>query len=456
MIFILSKYLFNIILLFLSVIYAFVFDKGDAINLQIYALISCCALIYHNRKLKISSVLYIAIVSTGMFLLALFDLCHELLLQLFKQLPDLLGQQQIQVLNEIYIMIAILMLIGFIPFMEWIMYLFTISNLLFKIIVFIIPMYLSLLTLQKISHDFSSLSIEIVSFLIAGFSGLHMIFNNKIRATFSYVIVYFYGLQILLLTQANKTSFISLWQITSVLMLILMEIYTPNRAIKFEIKYIKSYVCVNKCYMYTFTLCMLLLVVIFCNNILLFTQNHHYKLYIVIFSPLICLLAKISFLFTQNKQKINIENNKISFKNKTILSATMLTMLLAVFYSYKTTMGFFVCPSIIHILIYFCIFIFTLLFAFFFMNISQPRIFFKKTYSSLLLNVIKIIKITCLIIKSTAIDFIDTLKLKITSLSLSSTPGKLSNILYGNHIYFYIFFLLQVIVILTIECVILQ
>ena len=110
-------------------------------------------------------------------------------------------------------------------------------------------------------------------------------------------------------------------------------------------------------------------------------------------------------------------------------------------------------------IIYFIIVILALLFLFkiinrfFTFNNNKKRN--TRIVSNIFIKIASALKTSILIVNTACEDFVTTSYKKITYFSPTSFMEKISNVLYGNHTYFYIFFLLQLIIILTIECVIL-
>ena len=100
---------------------------------KIYTLFSILALIYHNRKFKIPCTLYLSLITTGIFIFTLNETLRPLLISLISTLPCIFGTNQTRIIYECCILLATIMLVGFIPFAEWIMYLFAISNIFFQI-----------------------------------------------------------------------------------------------------------------------------------------------------------------------------------------------------------------------------------------------------------------------------------------------------------------------------------
>ena len=101
----------------------------------------------------------------------------------------------------------------------------------------------------------------------------------------------------------------------------------------------------------------------------------------------------------------------------------------------------------------FC-FIISYILLFFLKNRNKPKVFSSYIYANIFICIVTSLKIIFTIILNCINDFIMVSKNNIKKISDISSTGKILNILYANHIYFYIFFLIQLIVVLTIECVI--
>ena len=99
------------------------------------------------------------------------------------------------------------------------------------------------------------------------------------------------------------------------------------------------------------------------------------------------------------------------------------------------------------------LFLFKMVDRFFPFNNNKKRN--TRTASNIFIKLASALKTSVLIINAVCEDFVTASYKKITYFSPTSLMEKISNVLYGNHTYFYIFFLLQLIIILTIECVIL-
>ena len=100
-----------------------------------------------------------------------------------------------------------------------------------------------------------------------------------------------------------------------------------------------------------------------------------------------------------------------------------------------------------------------LLFGFVFLykvisKIDLPNSLQLSTYSKNLSSFSNGLKIFARIIGSVITDFYYTIKVNADNITKSGFFSKLSNILHDNHLYLYILLLIQLIIVLTIECVI--
>ena len=422
--------------------------------LEICVLFNIFALILHNRKLKYSSVLYVCIVSIGLFLIAFQQTHSTLIVEMLNLLPNWLGNQQTTILMEIYSILAIIIMIGFMPFAEWIMYLFSISSSFFKTMIFITPMYLSLLVFQEYSLQFSPISFEIIGLAICGYSALCLIFNNNLRICFMHIMVYLYGTQILLLNQSKNLQFLPLWLVAVFIILAISNTFTPNRAINYKVKDAKQYFFVNKYHFAGFivSICVLSLNTI---NTIFVLDSHFSRANTIIFALIVCGIAKIVHaLFIHKTNNHLVVNTKVDTIRIVRLFFISICSGITTIYFLVKTYKIFITPSAISIFICFLIFIATLLLSTFLEKFNQPKILSSQTYASYLVRAIQTIKIVSLIIQSVTTDFASVVKEKISTIASSNVAEKFSNIIYGNHIYLYIFFLLQTIVVLVIECVI--
>jgi hypothetical protein len=76
-------------------------------------------------------------------------------------------------------------------------------------------------------------------------------------------------------------------------------------------------------------------------------------------------------------------------------------------------------------------------------------------YSHFFTKIISAIRVAYSINKTIVMDFFKTFNLQTVSSTSLGITEKISNMLYGNYIYFYIIFLAMALIILMVECVVL-
>jgi len=452
--FFLQKRYIPIVLCNLFILFCYALGVNKVFCLEMSSMLNIFAITMHNRRFKISSVVYIMIISIGCFLLALKELNNDLLISIYDNIYYI--NKHINIMNDIYIMVALLLIVGCIPFGDWIMYLFSISSSLFKVIIFITPMFL----MFNILYDYSSVldpqSYQIFGSLICVYSCFCIIFNKNLRLILVNVITYFYGIQIIYLSKSYNLQFFSNWLVATFVILLLSNTIIPIRTMKYNINNIKN-ILVGKTEKILFIISMLFL--LYCFVLLYFTLPETRGLLKVVSISLFTsffakIIASISFLNGDSLKNDNKENNTNLFRMiRMFIGVVFLTGYCV--YNAKI-LKFFIRPSLYLIIFSLLIFSVVLVVSLLFNNAIKPKILKSKTYSSFVVNFIKFLKIIILIIQSVFVDFAKSVKEKVINLAISSVPQKLSNILYGKHLYFYIFFLIEVIIVLTIECVVLQ
>ena len=421
------------------------FDK--IFCLKLITIFNFFAITIHNHKFKSSCILYISIVSTGFLMLTIKELNQELIPTILTS--TYLTNSQAILANEIYTLIAITLIIGCIPFSEKIMYLFSISNIMFKIPTFIIPMYISLLILQDLAQTFSADSFKILGTIICLYSSICFSFNNSLKVIFSNIIVYFYGLQILLLAQTKTLTFLYLWLIVVALVLLSCSIYAPKRVAKYSLKnmFVNSR---SELFIIVF---IITFIIAFLNNLFILNVSTIHSIALASIPSYI--FGKI-IRYSLSEKKITLQKKQI--KNKKMSSVYLFFLITSLYLFEIQTCArnytlFITQPY--HLAVIISAISVAIVLGFIFAQLKQPHFLIIKTYSHMLIIIMQVIKIICLISKSVVIDFFCTTKSTIANLSLSKTLEKISNILYGNNTYFYALFFLEIIVILTIEFIIL-
>ena len=164
--------------------------------------------------------------------------------------------------------------------------------------------------------------------------------------------------------------------------------------------------------------------------------------------------SKTMSYFSVNNQVKENKQQYINLPQSRMIRMAICNLLLIYFFYQTSSLSMFQNQDVIVISAVILTFLTT--FVFFTLTNTYIKINMtkSKTYSQFLLKLLSCFKIVILIIQNIFIDFSNSIKDKVLKLSISSIPKKVSNILYEQNIYFYIFFLIQIIVVLTIECVI--
>ena len=172
------------------------------------ALLSSLMMIKHNRRYKSPCILFISIVSIGFLLLAIYDLNSQFLLNFINRN---LGEKYHNLTTTIFeciIIFAYVCILGLFFFSEWVLYLFSISSSFVKFVCLTIPTLLSLIVLQDVSVSIQKKTFLYIGTMISIYSGIYLIFENKIRKIFLHVISYFYSLQLISIYYDNNISYL--------------------------------------------------------------------------------------------------------------------------------------------------------------------------------------------------------------------------------------------------------
>lgn len=429
---------------------------------QISALLAILLCLKHNRRYTGASILWLMFLSFGILLSGLLTDNKMFITQAVQYInKTLLPAKHLN--NEIVINIlhktALWMLIGLLPFNKHIMHLFTMSNNFFKTTCFIIPMFL----LQLIIQQDNNITTLLFGYIICLHSGIHCIFENKIRYLLVYVITYFYGLNIITTAQNhnNTNIFNAVWLILCIAVLAYTKIIAPRKTQTHFINDIKAIIGDTKIHIvlsvWFYTLLVLILLLYYqTNNTQLSVYNW---LCLSIMTPPIILTGKIVYilLFTNNKYNhINIWFNKKIESVKTTILFVFITMCVMYVFLHQTiphhiNLTTHIVYRLTFVLIVFIISLF----------LSKILIITKKTkllkgirYNNHIQKILDGMKVVVDIIYISITDFVKVVNNNTRTTLSSSSPSKLTNLLNNNQMYFYIFFLIEIIVVLTIECVI--
>ena len=119
---------------------------------EVMAVLSVFICIMHNRKYRASGIYFLGLLSCVLFMLAVQELHPNLLNDIFSRIAGEKYEDFVNIATHIYTLIALLLLVGMMPFSEWIMYLFALSNSFYKMVCFIVPLFLLLQIMQEIAQ----------------------------------------------------------------------------------------------------------------------------------------------------------------------------------------------------------------------------------------------------------------------------------------------------------------
>ncbi len=414
--------------------------------LEISAMLSAIYVTIHNRKFKISSLFYFVSISIGCFMIAVRETSANFL-RIFITSICCIDNTHIDAVIYLYTLIFMLLIIGFIPFAEWMMYLFSISNALFKMTCFVIPTFLSLDVMQELMRSDNLYIFRYFGASICFYSFLCLFFNKDFRVNFVYVITYFYGLQIMQssvsVIQPNN------WIICSILTISCCDNFMSKRIAKYKYGGMRN--------------------IFFSNNIDKLLSVFYFLLLIVTFSPIyyilsieenimeiiainlaVCFFAKILCIAFVTKQRTGY--NRYIDIHRTF--RFVLILLISSILLINNAVSYLHISSYRILVISIFVFTMTMLFSYAFAKTSQPYFLTSRMYFNVVVEIFRAFKVGCLITSTTISDFFKTLKRHADSELFSSSLQKIADILYGKHIYFYIYFLVQMLIVLAIECVI--
>ena len=453
------------------IIALFTFGYHKFMVFEVMAVLSVFICIMHNRKYRASGIYFLGLLSCGLFMLAVQELHQNLLNEVFSCLAGKKYEDFINIATHIYTLIALLLLVGMMPFSEWIMYLFALSNSFYKMVCFIVPLFLLLQIIQSIAPNISTHAIVYTGFAICIYSGIYLLFENNIRRIYTYLILYFFGMQLMLTSNNIVSIMMPFWAIIAILIATVSCIFTPFRARKYTINNIKEYFCsklsdtILACISFNIIIGLFAVYAIILNHGKNISEmNSFYKIAIIVF--FIGFLARVFYvILLKNNTKNKVVVDKIDKKFKKLFARNRLKRIVwlnIIFYitALEVFLNRYFFISNLHIPIYQHLLIYGAVFCVFFglspfMLSGQKPILLRSNYYFRAARLcLSFVCIFVRIVATTFSDFWKALRQYAVTIVNASTSYKLTHILCNNYTYFYIFILIQMIIVLTIECVI--
>lgn len=439
-------------------------SSQTTLHYQLSAILAILCCLKHNRRYIGTSILWFLIFSFGILVNGILIDNQIFLTQLISH--TLSNELLSKYLSHITIfdflqVLSLWMLIGIMPFSKRIMHLFAISNNFFKTICFIMPMFFLQIVIQQ---NIDTKITEWFGLIISIHAGMLCMLKNTTRHVFTYMMVYFYGLNTATIAQNREyiDIFNSIWLMLCIAVFAYTNIVAPKRTQIYFIYESKTSICsttINKILSLWFYIILLsiLTVYITTNNSSLLAS---YWAYLCVIALFIGFTAKIFYilLFTQPHphQTKNTEQNSLkkSIKTATLFSFTAIAIIYTIFNTPRATNT----PSSKQIL-YIMIFLLTIFFVSLLLSklliIPKKSTLVNKTQRNYAIQaVLDGLKVVIDIIYISITDFFHVIKYNAQQILTSSAPTKLTNLLSNNKVYFYIFFLVEIIIVLTIECVI--
>ena len=449
----------------------FTFGYHKFVVFEIMTVLSVLICIMHNRKYRASGIYFLGLLSCGLFMLAVQELHPDLLNDVISRIAGEKYEDFIVITTHIYTLVALLLLVGMMPFSEWIMYLFALSNSFYKTVCFIVPMFLLLQIMQEIAINMSARAIVYTGFAICIYSGIYLLFENNIRRIYTYLILYFFGLQVILASNNMMQTMMPFWVIISVLIATVSCIFTPFRVRKYTINNIKEYFCgklsdkILSCISFNIIIGLFAVYAIILNHGENISElNSFYKIGIIVF--FIGFLARVFYaILLKNNTKNKVVVDKIDKKFKKLFAKNRLKRVVwlnIIFYIAALEVflnrHFFIrnlhIPEYQHLLVYGTVFCVFFVLTPFMLSGQKPILLRSNYYFRAARTCLSFICIFVRIVATTFSDFWKALRQYAVTIVNASTSYKLTHILCNNYTYFYVFILIQMIIVLTIECVI--
>ena len=423
---------------------------------SMFAMIVC---LISNKKYKYGGIYQIFLISVGFLMLALQETNQDFLFEIISKVFKTTDVNKMMFVADIYYLSALLFIIGFIPYTEWMVYIFASSSSYIKIICYIIPMTFYLLQLQSVSNVISPYSYVVFGSIMSIYSGICLLFDNKLRRIFAHIILFLFGIQIMLISNHKAETMIYIWLSTSIVLLCVSHLFTRYRTLVYTLYRMKYVFFQNNLYSTLSIISFIYLVLSFFTYSVIIQDIHPLATTIIV-CLFILFVMKILYVSIK-KYDIKTDIKQITATTITyttniyrsiILIIALLFAYFILFYTISNHYKTFIYPEKYELMLYLISIIIGVIIARFLVKYNKPPFLSSATYLSCLIRFGKHINVAFRIILIAFQEFFATMYDYFKTILKSSTPNKLAYILYNNQIYFYIFFLIQLIVILIIEC----
>ncbi len=439
---------------------------------EVLAVLSVLICIMHNRKYRASGIYYLGLLSCGLFMLAVQELHPDLLNDIFSRLAGEKYEDFVSIATHIYTLLALLFLVGLMPFSEWIMYLFALSNSFYKMVCFIVPLFLLLQIMQEIALNISTYAIIYTGFAICLYAGIYLLFESNVRRIYTYLILYFFGMQVIFISNGMMQIMMPFWVIISILVATMSCVFTPFRVRKYTLENVKEYFCGKLSDKILACISFNIIIGLFAVYAIILTHgdnisslNPIYKIGMI--ALFIGFIARVFYAVllkfgTKNSttavEKIDDKFKKMFARNRLKrmiwLNIIFCITALETFLNRHFLGANFHIPSYKYLLFYLVFFCIFFILTPFMLSGQKPILLRSNYYFRIARSFLSFACIFLRIVTTTLSDFWNAMRQYIKTIISVSTSYKLTHILCNNYTYFYVFILIQMIIVLTIECVI--
>ena len=214
----------NLLIMFLSLN-----DVNNVTCLKLSALVNIFALKKYHKHLSQQTTIYLSTISIGLFFLSVIELKHKQILDFIINNNYIFFGVQPILIVEFLTLLAVLLMIGFVPFASTNMSLLLTSSPFLLISSLIFPMYISINLFKDISSNFNKQVFELFGLIICIFTVLPMLLSKQTKIITLNAIIYFYGIQIIFLSQNNSTTqLLLIWLFFSSLLPAITNAYTTR------------------------------------------------------------------------------------------------------------------------------------------------------------------------------------------------------------------------------------
>ncbi|GEM_PF-4566354 len=447
-----SKYLLLTIAICMILVLNFS-SKDPYTLLEISAMISTLCIIKCRAKFGLQVCIYLISVATGCLFFAFYKNSWSFLIELSSQKTLPLEQKQIK---ECFFSIAMTLILGGIPFVEWMMRIFSTLKPITKTLGFILPLFISLSVYQNLV--IKGLDFTTIGCLICLCSSLQIFFLKNIKIIFCNIITFFYGCAIIAISN-HLNNYDIYFVLIAVLIISIENFFMPKITLKYRMKNFKDIFLSNKSDKAIFLLYMFCLFTIYFAFYLNIFLDKPYDL-ITKFSILSisCFFGKIAFFILNKKLDTSHYNRAVNTKEIAKALVFLLFLLSSIIALFTTNYKTFQFSSTLNLIFKLGAFFFVcFMFCLIFKSISKINVPTQVNFSNVgkrIFIIFNSAKISYEILCSILSDTLFALKQGNNAFNTNSFLSNLNNFFKKNVILYYSVFIVILCIVLIIECVI--